>query len=103
MTSIEIVSDSVPTEDGKGRLYRMEQGKRIVLGQWDQWQHNNDEPLLDQCARVSFSPEEQARRRQGAQRLGESFSRAPFYAEAAQKSGDEDKYWEGFYASRVNW
>ncbi len=98
-----IQTASTPTADGKGRLFLMEPGKRVVLGQWDQWQSNDSEPMLEQGHRVFFSDEEIQRRKDGARRLRESFSRIPFYAEAAKKHGDEDAYWEGFYASRIHW
>lgn len=97
----DFVSICASTADGKGRLYRMEPGKRVVLDQYDQWEPNKEEPLLVQCARVSLSEAEQDRRKRGAQRLKESFSKIPFYAKAAEKDGDT--YWERFYASRINW
>lgn len=99
MTSSDVVATSVPTAEGKGRLYRIEPGKRIALERWDQWQPNRDEPLLDRCARVSFSPEERERRRQRAKHLKERLSEVPFYAKAAEKDGEG--YSEKFYASRV--
>ena len=37
-TSSGVVSSFILTKDGKGRVFKMEPGKRIVLDQWDQWQ-----------------------------------------------------------------
>jgi hypothetical protein len=102
MTSSDVTAEWVPTPDGRGRLFTMLPGKRIVLEQYDQWHPNQEEPLLAQCSRVSHSPKEQERRRLGAQRLKERLSRVPFYAKKARKYADEDKYWEGFYASRIH-
>jgi hypothetical protein len=52
-------------------------------------------------SRISpVTPQERERRARGAQRLKERLSRVLFYAKAAEKDGD--KYWEAFYASRVN-
>jgi len=101
--TLPVVTDGQPTADGRGLSYPMKPGMRVVLGQYDQWQHNDHEPLLEQSRRVFLTDEERARRKDGARRLKESFSKNPFYAEAAKRSGDEDAYWEGFYASRIHW
>lgn len=55
--------------------------------------------LRDLINRNSLSPEEKARRKEGAQRLKELYQTIPFYAERGKKYGDE--YWEMLYASSV--
>lgn len=45
-------------------------------------------------------PQEIERRALGAIRLKEAFSSIPWHARKAAKDPD---YWNGFYASRVNW
>ncbi len=40
MTRSDLVTKSVPTKDGKGRLYTMEPSKRIVLSRRDEWVPN---------------------------------------------------------------
>jgi hypothetical protein len=98
-SEVPIVTEHEPTADGRGKLFRLVPGKRIVLDRWDQWELNKGEPLLSQTARVSFSPQERERRRLGALRLQARLSLVPFYAEQAK---DNPEYWEKFYASRVN-
>src|SRR5688572_27081593 len=100
--ALPLVEASGPTRDGKGRLFKMEPGKRIELSQYDQWESNPEEPFWEQGKRVSFSAEERQRREEGAQRLKARFSSVPWYAECAAREGG-DEYWRKFYASRVNW
>ena len=97
--SSDVVSSGTPTEDGKGRVFKMEPGKRIVLEQWDQWQPNSVEDLQTQISRISRSPKEEERRRLGAQRLKERLCNIPYYALGESKHGNE--YWASFYDSGV--
>jgi hypothetical protein len=99
--NLPVVAEGVPTREGKGRLFRMEPGKRVFLSEWDLWDKNDQEPFFEQLKRVFFSPEEIDRRERGAQRLKKSFSRIPYYRKAAEKDGDD--YWRRFYASRIHW
>lgn len=99
---LPVVTESTPTADGKGRLYQLEPGMRVVLDQYDHWRHNQSESMLKQCRRVFLSDKESQRRKDGAQRLKERLGRVPFYAEAARKHSNGDEYWERFYASRIH-
>jgi len=50
---------------------------------------------------LELTEEERAAMIRGAGRLKEQYSRIPFYADAARRSGDEDAYWLRFFASRI--
>ena len=56
-------------------------------------------PLRTLIDNHRLSPEEIARRKEGAQRLKEQYQSIPWYAERGRKYGD--KYWEMLYASSV--
>lgn len=49
-----------------------------------------------------LTEEERTAMIRGARRLKEQYSRIPFYADRARRSGDEDAYWLKFFASRIN-
>jgi hypothetical protein len=97
---LPLVMDSVPTADGRGRLFTLLPATRVELDQHDQWQVPPGESLLAGTARVSLSHKEQERRRLGAERLKARLSSIPWYAEAARNYGKG--YWEMLYASRIN-
>ena len=99
-SKLPLVTDSIPTADGLGRLFTLLPGTRVELDQYDQWQVPPGESLLAGTGRVSLSQKEQERRHQGAERLKERLSSIPWYAEAARRYGEG--YWEMLYASRVN-
>ena len=97
--TLDLVTSFVPTENGEGKLFLMEPGKRIVLDSMeDRWQANEVEEFHDQLLRVSHSPREQERREQVRRRCVEEFSCSPLYRARAAK---DPEYWNEFYVGQV--
>ncbi len=100
LLDLPLVTEWVPTADGKGRLFTVVPGMRVELDQYDQWEPTPGEHLFDAMNRVAYSAKEKDRRQRGAKRLRERLSSVPFYAKAAERDGPG--YWYDFYLSRVN-
>ena len=74
----DVVTVFTPLPGGRGRLFRMEPGKRILLNRWDQWESDKEQDFFVQLKRLSLCKIEKLRRATGALRLKERLSRVSF-------------------------
>ncbi len=97
LESLPVVTRGRPTECGRGIIFKLVPGKRVILGMYDQWVYEGTESISEQVERVEHSQEELDRRELAAQRLRESLISEPYYAKRDKNEGMD--YWRSLQAT----
>ena len=91
---LPVVTEFRPTPNGKGRLFKMAPGMRVVLDTIeDQWEANDQESFPDQVLRVSKGPALLDHLARVRRRCEEEYSSSPLWRARAAK---DPNFWKRF-------